>query len=73
MTYKPEWCVVELEPGVWLADWPGDPGRTLRYENALRFVRAVHAERELALAREYRPFKNARIVPSDPPREGTDP
>lgn len=32
--------VIELEPGVWLADGEGDPPRTLCFKNARRMTRA---------------------------------
>ncbi len=31
--------VAELEPGVWIAPWSGDPGRTLLKTNAKVFNR----------------------------------
>lgn len=52
---------VELEPGVWIAAWDGDPGRTLRRQNATQFVSCRGAERALARARNHRPFAAARI------------
>ena len=54
--------VVELEPGVWLAAWDGDPGRTLVRGNALTFHDQRGARAALHLAREYRPFARARIT-----------
>ena len=60
--------IVELQKGVWLAGWrwpwraPGDePTRTLARENALRLASVDDAFTELAFARLYKPFKNARI------------
>jgi len=53
---------VELEPGVWIADWEGDPGRTLLKTNAKKFKTREEAERALAEAREYRPFLKAVIT-----------
>jgi hypothetical protein len=50
---------VELEPGVWLADGEGDPGRTLREENAAEFKTRLDAAKALNKAREYRPFPKA--------------
>jgi len=50
-----------LSNGVWLAQWEGDPGRTLRKHNAERFKDIGSAEKALTKAREYRQFKNARI------------
>jgi hypothetical protein len=54
--------IVELEPGVWLAPWGGDPGRTLVQNTARRFRSQVAASRALAKARKDRPFPDARIV-----------
>ena len=54
--------VVELEPGVWLAPWKGDPGRTLDVATAKVFKTGASARRALEQARRYRPFKNARVV-----------
>lgn len=53
--------VIQLEPGVWLADCLGDPPRTLVRENARRFICDAAALRALNLARRYHPFVNAVI------------
>lgn len=53
--------VIELEKGVWIAQWDGDPGRTLVEENAQRFFLKSEAEKALEKARNFRPFKNARF------------
>ncbi len=55
--------VVQLESGVWLAGWSGDPGRTLDPSNAKEFLSKRAATSALAAARKHRPFKNARIIP----------
>lgn len=52
---------VELEIGCWIADWEGDPGRTVVKENAQQFNNFVEAKKALEKAREYRPFKEAVI------------
>lgn len=57
---KKNWIVV-LEDGVYLAPWGGDPGRTLNRKLALKYSAKQDAELALSLARQYRPFKNARI------------
>jgi hypothetical protein len=57
--------IVQLEPGVWLANWCGDPGRTCVEAGALRLRSLASAERELAGARKYRPFVDAQIVELD--------
>lgn len=53
--------VVELEPGVWLAEWQGDPGRTCDRKNAKVYETEADAIRGKARARRMRPFINARI------------
>ena len=53
--------VVELEDEVWLADYEGNPGRTIREENAKRFFLKSEAEKALKEARKFRPFRNAKI------------
>lgn len=66
------YCVV-LEPGVWIAPWEGDPGRTLVLGSAERFPTIAAAERALEQARRYRPFKNARVFPDpDTASQNTD-
>lgn len=53
--------IVEIETGVWLAPWEGDPGRTLVRSSAKRFVTRQSARRALANACMYHPFKAAKI------------
>ena len=53
--------IVELEKGVWLADWEGDPGRTVIRKNALQFFELDNAVKALKKAREYREFRRACI------------
>ncbi len=53
--------IVELEPGVYLAPWPGDPGRTLVYEEAKRYSTRRGAAIALGKARKFRDFENAAI------------
>ena len=43
--------ILELEPGVWLADASGDPGRTLRKESARKFKTRRGAVNALTAAR----------------------
>lgn len=60
MTY-----VVELEPGVWLADVQGDPGRTLVLANARRWGSRSAAWRALNKAKQpnkHFRFRNAKVV-----------
>lgn len=58
MTY-----IVELEPGVWIAGWPGDPGRTIVRQNAKEFSNRRDAEIGRARARRIRKFADAQIHP----------
>ncbi len=51
--------IIELEEGVWIAPWDGDPGRTLVQNNAQRFPSERGARQALRYARQYRPFVNA--------------
>lgn len=57
--------VVQLELGVWLAPWSGDPGRTLALDEARLFQIEGEARRALVATRRYRPFAGAKIVPVD--------
>ncbi len=54
--------IVELEFGVWLAPWDGDPGRTLKKESARKFHTKADANYYLTQARMYRPFEFAKVV-----------
>ena len=59
--------VVQLETGVWLAGWTGDPGRTCEIDNAIRFNTIWAAAVALNRSRDYRPFPKAFIHdPTDP-------
>jgi hypothetical protein len=53
--------IVELETGVWLAPWDGDPGRTTVKENAKRFDTRYFAGRAGEDAQEYRSFFGWRV------------
>jgi hypothetical protein len=54
--------IIELEPGVWAAKWPGDPGRTLVPESAKRFNSESAAKKHLAnIRRKFTPFLYAEI------------
>lgn len=55
--------IVELEDGVWLAPWQGDPGRTLDIHFAKLFKYRVSAEHALDRALSYRKFANAKVIP----------
>ena len=54
--------IVEIEKGVYIAPWSGDPGRTLKKERAKKFSTEIGALICLACARKYRRFENARIL-----------
>jgi len=54
--------IVELEPGVFICETDGDPGRTLVRKNAQVFKDMRAAGRALTAAREYRPFANASFT-----------
>ena len=54
--------LVELEKDCWVADWDGDPGRTVVKKNAQRFRTQKSAEKALGKARTFRPFKRAVIT-----------
>jgi hypothetical protein len=58
---REQW-IVELEPGVWLADWKGDPGRTMDAEHAKVCASEASANRALKRARKYRELPNAKLV-----------
>lgn len=59
---------VEIEPGVWIAPWEGDPGRTVLPVHAKKFTSCAAATRALASAREYRQlFVRAKILRSEEP------
>jgi hypothetical protein len=58
--------VVQIQPGVWLAPWRGDPGRTLVIESAKQFKTAHAGECALRQARRWRPFAGAFVYqPND--------
>jgi len=56
-----EEIIVELEGGVWLANWEGDPARTLKADSAKKFKTEKAAKQAIKKARKYRPFENARV------------
>ena len=57
---------VELEPGLWLSNWPsicnGCTQCTIKEESAYNFDSMHHAKQAIKEARIYRPYPNARIV-----------
>jgi len=58
---RPATYLVELEPGVYLSDTEGDPGRSLALEGAQRYTTRDDAAAALDAARAYRPFRRADI------------
>ena len=58
--------IIELEPGVYIAPWTGDPGRTMKIENALDFASPLMAEKVMkrVLSEEcpHRHYKNAKVI-----------
>jgi hypothetical protein len=55
--------IVELETGVYIAHWDGDPGRTLVKTSARRFRNKSSAWKAVEQAQEYRDFPNASVQP----------
>lgn len=53
--------IVVLEPGVYIAPWDGDPGRTAVRKNAERFQTEDDASKALAAARTFRPFARGSV------------
>jgi hypothetical protein len=53
---------VQLEDGVFMAGWDGDPGRTLDFNVAKEYATIAEAIDAIKRARQYRPFPNARII-----------
>ncbi len=54
--------VLELEKGVWLAPWEGNPGRTTNKEDATIFAKVEKAMMALVIVKTIRPFKKAEIL-----------
>lgn len=59
--------IVELEPGVYLAPWSGDPGRCLDARNAQVYASHPRARLALRAAQKLRPFEKARVTPAPLP------
>ena len=53
--------IVELELGVYLAPWSGDPGRTLVESTARLYRTERGAQIALGKARRFRPFQHALV------------
>ncbi len=54
--------IVEIEKGVFLAPWEGDPGRTLVQNSAKVYESKSRATIELKYAQKMRPFVNAKVI-----------
>ena len=58
-----DFWIAEIEKGVYLAGWHGDPGRTGVKRNAVRYSKEEYAVKAIAEARaNYRPFIDAKPV-----------
>ncbi len=57
--------LVELEPGVFIAPWAGDPGRTLIKASASRFDTKEQASAAIDRASDYREWRAPAVVPVD--------
>jgi DnaJ-class molecular chaperone len=58
--------VVELEKGLYLAPWSGDPGRTYNLDISRKYKTEKGAKIALGLTRyTYRSFKDAKIIKLD--------
>ena len=57
--------IVELHEGCWLAPWTGDPGRTLVLKTAKLYLTKRGAKIALGLARRFRKFSYARVMPAN--------
>lgn len=57
--------IVELQTGMWIAPWSGDPGRTLVKKTAQKYKTERGAKIALKCARRYSPFKDAKIEQVD--------
>lgn len=62
--------IAQLEEHVWIADWSGDPGRTLKIENAKVFNNKSTAWRAIESAQKIRPFVNAKVIDCPIKKEG---
>lgn len=65
--------IVELEPGVYLADGEGDPPRTLEAASARVFGSHPRACTGIKTARNYRPFEHARVTLAPLSSDDSDP
>lgn len=65
--------IVEIEEGVWLAPWEGDPGRTLNRDSARKYAserKALGALLRVLRSNPHRKMAAARVVP-DADSDGT--
>ena len=54
--------IVQIEPGVYLAEGDGDPARTMQIDNAKQFNSHPRARIALMSARRYRAFLDATVT-----------
>jgi hypothetical protein len=50
--------IIELEPGIWLAPWDGDPGRTHNIKSAKNFTSKIKARKALFQIKKDYPYRN---------------
>ena len=58
---KPKF-IIKLQDDCWVANWEGDPGRTLLPINAQRFDSREEAIKKLKECKKYRHLEHAKIV-----------
>ena len=55
--------IIELEEGVFLSPWSGDPGRTISKDNAKKFTKSEVEKALSEIRRDYPDkFINAKII-----------
>lgn len=67
-TVKHPMWIIEFEEGVWIAEWEGDPPRTLVKNNARNFSAFADAEEEIERLKKlypHRRWSNAKVIDSD--------
>ena len=58
--------IIELQPQCWIAPWEGDPGRTLKKENAKVFDSYTFAKHFLKLTKYRNPSRNFDFAKIEP-------
>ena len=54
--------IVQLEKGVYIAPWEGDPGRTVIKQHAKQFKTEKEGIQALIEAKKYRPFLQGMVI-----------